>query len=133
VDLKTLAIDQVIGVGLVPKFLAVTPDDKYLLVSNWCSYDLSVVDIATHRQVARIPIGPYPRSLAVSSDSRTAYVAVMGSDIVKKIDLATMRVTGSFVVGDQPRHLVLSPDGRYLYASLNAPGEVVRSISPTTG
>jgi YVTN family beta-propeller protein len=126
IDVKTLSIDQVIRVGLVPKFLAVTPDDKYLLVSNWCSYDLSVVDIATHRQVARIPIGPYPRGLAVSPDSKTAYIAVMGSDVVKKLDLATLHITGSFVVGDQPRHLVISPDGRYLYASLNAPGEVVK-------
>jgi YVTN family beta-propeller protein len=126
VDVKRLSIDQVIRVGLVPKFLAVTPDDKYLLVSNWCSYDVSVVDIATHRQIARIPVGPYPRGLAISPDSRIAYVAVMGSDVVRKIDLATRRVTGSFVVGEQPRHLVISPDGRYLYASLNAPGEVVK-------
>ncbi len=126
INTKTLSIDQVIRVGLVPKFLAVTPNDKYLLVSNWCSYDLSVVDIATRHQVAQIPIGPYPRGLVVSHDSKTAYVAVMGSDIVKKINLTTLRVQGSFVVGDQPRHLVLSPDGRYLYASLNAPGEVVK-------
>ena len=67
-----------IKVGLVPKFLAVTPNGKYLLVSNWCSYDLSVVDIASHKEVARIPIGPYPRGLAVSPDSKTAYIAVMG-------------------------------------------------------
>jgi YVTN family beta-propeller protein len=126
IDVKTLSIDQVIRVGLVPKFLAVTPDDRYLLVSNWCSYDVSVIDVATHRQVARLPIGPYPRGLAISPDSKIAYVAVMGSDVVKKIDLRTLRVTGSFAVGDQPRHLVISPDGRYLYASLNAPGEVVK-------
>jgi DNA-binding beta-propeller fold protein YncE len=33
IDVKTLAVDQVIRVGLVPKFLAVTPDGKYLLVA----------------------------------------------------------------------------------------------------
>jgi YVTN family beta-propeller protein len=126
IDTKTLTIDQVIAVGLVPKFLAVTPNDKYLLVSNWCSYDLSIVDVATYRQVARIPIGPYPRGLAVSPDSRTAYVAVMGSNTVTKINLSTLHPEGSFVVGQSPRHLVISPDGRYLYASLNAPGEVVK-------
>ncbi len=126
IDTRTLAIDQVIRVGLVPKFLAVTPNGKYLLVSNWCSYDLSVVNIATHTEVAQIPIGPYPRGLAISQDSRTAYVAVMGSDDVVKINLATLKPAGSFVVGESPRHLVMSPDGRYLYASLNAPGEVAK-------
>ncbi len=126
IDVKTLTIDQVIRVGLVPKFLIVTPNGRYLLVSNWCSYDLSVVDIATHREIARLPIGPYPRGLAVSPESSTAYVAVMGSDTVTKINLSTLHTEGSFVVGDNPRHLVISPDGRFLYASLNGPGEVVK-------
>ncbi len=126
IDTRTLAVDQVIRVGLVPKFLAVTPSGKYLLVSNWCSYDLSIVNIATHRQIARIPIGPYPRGLAIAPNSRTAYVAVMGSDDVVKINLATLKPAGSFVVGQSPRHLVMSPDARYLYASLNAPGEVAK-------
>lgn len=42
INVATMRIDQVIRVGSVPKFLAVTPDDKYLLVSDWCSYALSV-------------------------------------------------------------------------------------------
>ena len=41
------AIDQVIPVGAVPKYVAVTPDDKTVLVTNWCSWDLSVIDVAT--------------------------------------------------------------------------------------
>ena len=126
INVSTLQIDQVIKVGLVPKFLTVTPNGKYLLVSNWCSYDLSVVDIASHTEVARIPIGPYPRGLAVSSDSKTAYIAVMGSDDIVKLNLSTLKPEGSFVVGDNPRHLVISPDSRYLYASLNGPGDVVK-------
>jgi len=126
IGVKTLAIDQVIRVGLVPKFLAVTPNDKYLLVANWCSYDLSIVNIAERRQVATLPMGPYPRGIAISHDSGTAYVAIMGSDDITKVNLRTMKIEGSFVVGESPRHLVMSPDGRYLYASLNAPGQVVK-------
>jgi YVTN family beta-propeller protein len=126
IDVKTLKIDQVIRVGLVPKFLAVTPNGKYLLVANWCSYDLSVVNIAERHVVATLPMGPYPRGLAISRDSATAYVAIMGSDDITKVNLLTMKIEGSFVVGDSPRHLVMSPSGRYLYASLNAPGEVVK-------
>ena len=32
-----MAVDQVIQVGLVPKYVATTPDGRYVLVSNWCS------------------------------------------------------------------------------------------------
>ena len=115
-----------IEVGLVPKFLAVTPNDKYLLVSNWCSYNLSVVDIATGKQVALLPMGAYPRGIAISPDSATAYVAIMGSDIIQKVDLDNLTLGGSFYVGVNPRHVVIDPDGKYLYVSLNAPGEVVK-------
>jgi len=126
IDTRTLKIDQVIEVGLVPKFLAVTPNDKYLLVSNWCSYDLSIVDIATGKEIARLPMGPYPRGIAISPDSQTAYVAIMGSDIIQKVDLDNLTLGGSFYVGSNPRHVVIDPTGRYLYVTLNAPGEVVK-------
>ncbi|MBV8989473.1 MAG: YncE family protein [Solirubrobacterales bacterium] len=123
---STLAIDQVIQVGLVPKFLAVTPNGKYLLVSNWCSYDLSVVNIAEGKQVARLPMGAYPRGLAISPNSQTAYVAIMGGDTVVKVNLANLTEEGSFAVGENPRHLVIDPTGHFLYASLNGPGDVVK-------
>jgi YVTN family beta-propeller protein len=126
INVSTLAIDQVIKVGLVPKYLTVTPNGRYLLVSNWCSYDLSIVNIAKGKEVARLPMGAYPRGLAVSPNSKTAYVAIMGSDEVVKVNLDTLKTEGSFVVGSNPRHLVMSPNGRYLYVSLNGPGDVVK-------
>ncbi|HMC70072.1 MAG TPA: hypothetical protein VKJ07_13030, partial [Mycobacteriales bacterium] len=57
VSLKTLAIDAVGQVGMVPKYVAVTPDDRYVLVSNWCSYDLSILDYNTLHEVSRIHLG----------------------------------------------------------------------------
>jgi YVTN family beta-propeller protein len=126
INTRTLRIDQVIEVGLVPKFLAVTPGDRYLLVSNWCSWNLSIVNVATHKQVRVLPMGAYPRGIAISPDSSTAYVAIMGSDDIVKVNLRTLSAEGSFYVGDNPRHVVISPDGRYLYVSLNAPGDVVK-------
>jgi YVTN family beta-propeller protein len=126
ISTSALAIDQVIKVGLVPKFLTVTPNGKYVLVANWCSFDLSVINVAQGREVARLPMGAYPRGLAVSPDSKTAYVAIMGSDVVNKVDLGTLEPEASFAVGANPRHLVISPDGHYLYVSLNGPGEVAK-------
>jgi len=131
INTTTLKIDQVIEVGLVPKFLAVTPNGKYLLVSNWCSYTLSIVDIATGKQVAVLPMGPYPRGIAISPNSQIAYVAIMGSDIIQKVDLANLTLDGSFYVGPDPRHVVIDPTGRYLYVSLNTPGEVVKVDTAT--
>lgn len=132
IPVDTLKIDQVIKVGSVPKFVATTPDGRYLLVSNWISYSVSVVDIATGKEVKQIPVGRYPRGIAVSPDSKIAYIAVMGSRDIAKIDLATLEAGYLRGVGSSPRHLVMSPDGRYLYATLNGDGMVAK-IDTTTG
>lgn len=141
IPLDTLSIDQVIKVGAVPKFLTVTPNGRYLLVSNWCSYTLSVVDTSTAKAVKSIYLGPYPRGIAVDPGSKYAYVALMGGKDIARVDLQSWKVSWLRGVGLGPRHLVMSPDGRYLYASLNsegtvaklalASGEVVRKV--TTG
>lgn len=132
ISVVTMRIDQVIHVGSVPKFLAVTPDDRYLLASDWCSYALSVVNVRTAREVRRIPLGPYPRGIAISPSSSTAYVAIMGSTEIAKINLHTFAVRWIRDVGTSPRHLVMSPAGRWLYATLNADGTVAK-INARTG
>jgi YVTN family beta-propeller protein len=124
VDTSTWEIDQAIAVGAVPKYVAVTPDDRLALVTNWCSFDLSVVDTASAMEIARVPLGRHPRGIAVSPDGDTAYVAIMGSRDVAVVDLddlSTERISG---VGANPRHVVLSPDGRTLYVSLNGEGRI---------
>lgn len=126
VDVRRLRIDRALAVGSVPKFVATTPDGRFVLVANWCSYDLSVLDAESGRQLRRIPLGPYPRGIAVGSESSFAYVAVMGSADIAKVDLRSFRVTWLRGIGLTPRHLVLDPAGRFLYATLNAEGRVVK-------
>jgi YVTN family beta-propeller protein len=120
----TLEIDQVIPVGAVPKFVAITPNDRLVLVSNWCSFDLSVLDTASGREIARVPLGRHPRGIAVSPSGDTAYVAVMGSRDIAIVDLASQEVAWMQNVGANPRHLVLDPAGEILYATLNGEGTV---------
>lgn len=136
IDTATLEIVDIVLVGSVPKYVEVTPDGRYVLVTNWCTWDLSVVDTQAQggpEQVATVPIGRYPRGIAVSPDSSTAYVAVMGGSEVLTVDVAAAAggaggdaVTGEIAVGAGPRHLNISPDGSTLYATLNKAGEVVK-------
>lgn len=119
VDTESLQIDQLLRVGSVPKFLAVTPDDRYVLVANWCGFDVSVLEVATGAEVTRVEVGRHPRGIAVAPDSSVAYVGVMGSSDIAILNLTTFDVTYLRGVGRGPRHLVLSPDGDTLYVSLN--------------
>ena len=38
-------IESVYQVGSVPKVVEVTPDNKYVLAANWCSYTVSVISV----------------------------------------------------------------------------------------
>ncbi|MEI6503392.1 MAG: YncE family protein [Armatimonadota bacterium] len=126
VNLNSLKVDQAIKVGSVPKFLEVTPNGRYLLVSNWASYTLSVCDPrGKGHQIRQIYLGPNPRGIAVDPQSRYAYVAVMGSTGIAKIDLQTFKKT-TIYAGSGPRHLCMSPHGRWLYVTLNGEGRVAK-------
>lgn len=126
VDVSTLKIDQAIEVGVVPKYVAVTPNDRYVLVTNWCSYTLSIVSVAKGKQVKQIYLGPYPRGIAVDPSSTYAYVAVMGTTSIAKVNLRTFHVHWISGLGEGPRQATMSPDGRYLYVSMNASDDVVK-------
>jgi YVTN family beta-propeller protein len=162
IDVTTLEIDQVIPVGSVPKYVATTPDGGFVLVSNWCSYDVSIIDVEAARELGRVPLGRYPRGIAVTADASTAYVAMMGTYDIAVLDLTHLdpsdhldatgegdtdrgwphatappdldhlHVETLTGIGNAPRHLVLDPDERYLYATLNGEGVVVR-VDLTTG
>jgi YVTN family beta-propeller protein len=133
VDVQTLEIDEVIKVGMVPKYVAVSPDGSRILVTNWCSYSMTVIDAESWKRVGTVSLGAYPRGIVVSPDSSTAYVAVMGSSNVSVVDLGSNRVTTSIAVGSAPRHVVIDPEGRYLYATLNGANQVVKVDLRTGG
>ena len=123
INLSNYKIDGVYAVGSVPKVLEVTPDNKYILVTTWCSYTLDVISIEKQKKVKSIKIGRYPRGIAVSADSRKAYIAEMGGSNIHEINLTDFSKK-LIPVGVNPRAVVLSPDNTKLYVTLNIAGKV---------
>ena len=124
INLEDKKIDAVYPVGSVPKVVKVTPDNKYILVANWCSYTVTIISVETQKTIKSIKIGRYPRGIAISSDSKFAYVAEMGGNRIHRIDLADFSVR-YIPIGSNPRAIELSPDNSKLYATLNISGKVI--------
>ena len=124
IDLEKNQIDAVYPVGSVPKVVKVTPDNKYILVSNWCSYTVTIISVETQKTVKSIKIGRYPRGISISNDNKYAYVAEMGGNRIHQIDLADFSVK-YIPIGSNPRAIELSPDNTILYATLNISGKVI--------
>jgi len=124
INLENYTIDAVYPVGSVPKVVSVSPDNKYILVSNWCSYTVSVISVEKQKLVKTIKIGRYPRGISISSDSTYAYVAEMGGNNIHRINLEDFSKT-LIPIGSNPRAIQLSPDNKILYATLNISGKVI--------
>jgi YVTN family beta-propeller protein len=116
-------IDSVYPVGSVPKVVEITPDNKYVLVANWCSYTVSVISIEQNNVVKTVKIGRYPRGIAVNNDSSKAYVAEMGGNRIHVINLQDFS-TSFIPIGSNPRAIVLSPDNSTMYVTMNLSGRV---------
>ena len=125
ISLETLEIDDVYRVGAVPKVVTTTPDGRFVLVSNWCTWDLSVISTKAGREVRRISMGEYPRGIVVSPRSDAAYVAVMGERHLVRVDLQTWE-TSTIPIGAGPRALEIDRTGSKIFATLNAEGTVAK-------
>jgi len=124
INTQNYKIENVIKVGSVPKYLTISPDQKKLIVSNWSSGDVSIIDLTTEKEVKRVYVGPAPRGIACDTSSSFAYIAVMGCNKICKIDLNTYTAE-TFVSGVRnPRHLCICKN--YLYASLNGEQSICR-------
>lgn len=116
-------IDSVYPVGSVPKVVEVTPDNKYVLVANWCSYTVSVISVEQNKVIKTVKIGRYPRGIAISNDSSKAYVAEMGGNRIHVINLQDFS-TSFIPIGSNPRAIALSPDNSTMYVTMNLSGRV---------
>ena len=123
INLADYKIDAIYPVGSVPKVVSVTPDNKYILVSNWCSYTVSVISVEQNKVVKTVKIGRYPRGIAISNDSTKAYVAEMGGNRIHVINLQDFS-TSYIPIGSNPRAIVLSPDNSKMYVTMNLSGRV---------
>jgi len=86
--------------------LALTSDDARLLATNKRAQSVSVFDVATGRELARIPTTrTVVHGVAVSDDDRYAFVSIEGKGAepgtVDVIDLVALRKVASIDVGQQ--------------------------------
>jgi len=126
INTQTFEIENVVEVGAVPKFIKISADDQLLIVSNWTSSDISVVDLKTEQEIQRVKVGPHPRGVEITKDNKTAFVTIMGSSKIAVVDLQSYEVDYIKNIGAAPRHLLLSQSDSVLYVSLNSSNKIVK-------
>ncbi|WP_192498574.1 YncE family protein [Ornithinimicrobium pratense] len=139
-DAHEMEWDQVIKVGAVPKYVALSPDQSTILVSNWCDATLSVVDTQRGEEIGTIAMDAAPRGIVIMPDNNTAYAVAMYANQLYEIDIAEQSSEVIREIGPRPRHLNLTEDGSTLYLTVSganaiyqidtASGEIVGEATP---
>ncbi|HVB29431.1 MAG TPA: bifunctional YncE family protein/alkaline phosphatase family protein [Terriglobia bacterium] len=109
-------------VGYRPFAIALSPDSRMVAVSNWGDQSVSLLDPATLKEIARVPVGAQPSDLAYASDGRL-FVANAGSNSVsviaggKVIETIKTSLDPRDPVGSTPDALAVSPNGKFLFVA----------------
>lgn len=116
-----------IKTGKTPKVIAVTADNRFLLVSNWHSSTVSVISINDSippfgKKLIDIKTGVFPRGIAVSGSDKT-YIANMGSDLISVVNNRSWKITRNLHTGYNPRHIVIANNNR-MFVSYNTSSEI---------
>src|SRR2546428_5256973 len=88
------------------------------------------LDLATWKEVARIPLEKTPRGLELSPDGRRVFFTLAGVNAIQVLDTATNEIVTQIPVGTSPHYTPFTPDGRWALAVIQGPGEL--SILDTT-
>jgi YVTN family beta-propeller protein len=92
---------------LLPLLLALAVPDPALVVVNKTEHSVSVIDLATGRNLVTLPTGHGPHEVAASADGRWAVVTDYGSQTpsasLTVVDLTTLQVARTIRLDSWPR------------------------------
>ena len=101
-----------IPVGLEPRNLAISPNGRFVFVSNTASGTVSVIRADRNRVVRTLRVGTEPYGIALTPNGSRAYVANARSNDVSVLDGRGHRVLETIAgAGVEPRALAITNDG----------------------
>jgi YVTN family beta-propeller protein len=104
--------------------LALKPDGGELIVCNFDSDSVSIIETTTDEVSGSYLIGTHPLRAVVSADNSRLYVSNSGSNSVAVYDIDMGKIISVLPVGSQPDALALSQSQNYLLVLDSQSGDV---------
>ena len=138
VDLKKDRVLALLDVGRTPVSLALKPDGGELMVCDFDSDSISIIETVNDEVGSSSLIGQHPARGVVTGDNSRFYVSNFGSNSVAVYDIDIGKLIATMPVGSRPEGLALSQDQRYLLVLDTQSGDVTviqkrnpRKLEPT--
>jgi YVTN family beta-propeller protein len=113
-----------LDVGRTPVSLALKPDGGELMVCNFDSDSISIIETGNDEVGNSLEIGKHPARGVVTLDNSRLYVTNFGSNSVAVYDIDMGRRLPTLTVGSRPDGLALTPDENYLLVLDTQSGDV---------
>lgn len=110
-DVPALKTLRTIKVGAGPEGVALSPNERFMLVTLADAGMVAVIDIARLTVATTLPAGQKPAAIVFRPKSSMALVANRGSDDVTALDVASRQVVATIPVGRQPSGLAINDRG----------------------
>ncbi len=100
------------------------PDGGEMMVCNFDSNSISIVETGNDEVGSSPEIGQHPARAVVTPDNSRLYVSNFGSNSVAVYDIDMGRRLTTLPVGSRPESLALTPDQNYLLVADTESGDV---------
>jgi YVTN family beta-propeller protein len=118
VNIATGTVASTINLSGTTSGLAVTPDEKYLYVTEQAANTVQIISLATKTVVATVGgLASLPTEVFITPNGAQAYVLSRGTFQIGVINTATHALT-NISVASKPMQLVFSADGSLAYVAL---------------
>jgi YVTN family beta-propeller protein len=124
IDIASGKLLALLDVGKTPVHLTLKPDGGELIVSNFDSDNISIIETTTNEVGGSYLIGTHPAQGVVSADNSRLYVTNFGSNTVAVYDIDQGTMVATLPVGNHPDGLALSQDQNYLLVLNSGSGDV---------
>jgi YVTN family beta-propeller protein len=136
IDTVTNMVVQTVQVETAPfgatlTGVAVTPDGKYVYVSNQASNSVAVIDTVSNTIVKTISVGASPAGVAVTPDGKYVYVSNQASNGVSVIKTASNTVVDTISVAGPTAISMIAPSQGVPFLSFNAKLDINLGRKPT--
>lgn len=122
IDPTSLEVEQTITVGHNPHELTITPDQRFMYLSNYAApgNSISVVDLVARKHIKQIMTGEHTRihGATMAPDGKHAYFTAGQTGWVVEVDTATHEMTRAIPTHGKISHMVLvSNDNKRIYTA----------------
>ena len=121
---KSDRLMALLDVGRTPVSLTLKPDGGELMVCNFDSDSISIIETGNDEVGNSLEIGQHPARGVVTRDNSRLYVTNFGSNSVAVYDIDMGRRILPLTVGSRPDGLALTPDEKYLLVLDTQSGDV---------